>query len=93
MLEKVLRVTASWGWPCLVAKSSWGVDMDGLACPLLRPVAHDRSNEGTLFPARRCLIPSCKDGQWHFTGGIRNPSSWMLMEVLTAWVPVSWIFT
>jgi hypothetical protein len=33
MLEKVIGVTASWGWPCLVAKSPWGSIWIGWLAP------------------------------------------------------------
>jgi hypothetical protein len=47
--------------------------MNGLACPLLRPVACDRSYVETGFPARRHLAPSCKGGRWRFTRGYATP--------------------
>jgi hypothetical protein len=47
MLEKVTRDVASLCWPYLVAKSSHvGVDVDGLACPLHRPMTCSRQMRG-----------------------------------------------
>jgi hypothetical protein len=40
MLEKVLGVGAVRSWPYLIVKSpEVGVDVDGISCPLCRPIA------------------------------------------------------
>jgi hypothetical protein len=50
VLEKVLGDVASWCWPYLAAKSSHArVDVDGLACPLHRPVAYNYQRRGQGF--------------------------------------------
>jgi hypothetical protein len=36
----------------------WGVDVDGLACPLHRPTAHNRQVRGQGLSARCCPILS-----------------------------------
>jgi hypothetical protein len=50
MLEKVPRDIASRCWPYLVAKSSHvGVDVNGLACPLHRPMSCSHQMRGHGF--------------------------------------------
>jgi hypothetical protein len=47
MLEKVVGGVALWCWPFLAAKPSHvRVDMDGPACPLLRPMIHSYPMRG-----------------------------------------------
>jgi hypothetical protein len=49
-LEKIPRGIALWCWPYLVAKCSHaGVDVDGLACPLHRPMNYSRQMRGHGF--------------------------------------------
>jgi hypothetical protein len=48
-------------------------DMDGLACPLLWPGAHCRSDEGIGFSVGLHLVLLRKNGQWCFVGGNTIP--------------------
>jgi hypothetical protein len=93
IVKKVLGVTTLWGWPCLAAKPSWG-SYGRLACPLLWPRAHHRSDEGTGLPTGLCLVPSRKSERWHFRegGGDTRPPTLDACGMLTTWVPVSQVF-
>jgi hypothetical protein len=56
-LEKIPRGIALWCWPYLVAKCSHaGVDVDGLACPLHRPMNYSRQMRGHGFLPGTCII-------------------------------------
>jgi hypothetical protein len=55
--------------------------MDGLACTLLWPGAHHRSDEGTGFPTELHLVPSSRSGRWCFVGGYVAPSLGCLWNV------------
>jgi hypothetical protein len=63
------------------------VDVDGLACPLQRPMACDRQTMGQgLLLGVSCLVVAV--GWWHLSGGMRSPRAWIFGGVLTMWIPV-----
>jgi hypothetical protein len=70
MLRMVLGDVASWcGFNWLLSLPTWGlVDVDGLACPLHRPMAcsHQMSGHGLLSSA--VLSRHCS-GRWCLFGG------------------------
>jgi hypothetical protein len=81
ILKKVLGVAASWGRLHLVAKSLWASTWMGWLAPYSNLRGHG-------FPLGVILSHHAIVGGGILVG-IHNPQSWMLVEVLTTWVPVS----
>jgi hypothetical protein len=84
MSETVLGDVASRCYSTwLLSLPTWGVDVDGLACPCtsysLRP-----SDEGTMPSARCCLVPSLQWSGGAFPGDVKSPGldiSWSIDRV------------
>jgi hypothetical protein len=64
----------------LLSLPTWGSVWTG-NLPHVPAYGLQPSDEGTELPSRRCLVPSCSNGRWHFTGGIRYPRAWISVEV------------
>jgi hypothetical protein len=91
-LEKVPEDVASWCWPCLVAKPSYmGVDVAELACPLHHPMTYSHQTRGHDFLSGNVLSRRAVVGGGALLGDAK-PRAWILVEVLTAYVPVSLSF-
>jgi hypothetical protein len=88
MLETVLGDGSSRSRHYLAAKPShMGVDVDGLACPLQRPVAYNRQTRGHGFLLGAALSHPVVVGGDAFPRDA-NPQAWIFDGVLTVWVPV-----
>jgi hypothetical protein len=72
-LEKVLGVAALWGWPCLVAKSSWGLIWMGWISPYsdLWPAIAQMRGHGLLPGA--VLSHHARVGGGALLGGYASP--------------------
>jgi hypothetical protein len=63
------------GWLYLVAKpSNVGVDVDGLAYPLHRPLFHSCQMRGQSLPLGDVLSCHCSRW-WHLSGDVKPPGS------------------
>jgi hypothetical protein len=67
-------------WLYMVAKPSHvGVDVDGLACPLHRPMVHSYQTRGQGLPPGNALSCRCS-GCWHLLGDVEPPGLRYLVE-------------
>jgi hypothetical protein len=88
MLEHVIGVVASWGRPCLVAKSSWGsIWMGWLApCSDLWPTTILMKGQGFLPSV--VLSHGARVGGGSSLGDMQ-PCLGCLWRCLTTWIPMS----
>jgi hypothetical protein len=72
MLENVLRDVALWCWTYSATKPShMRVDVDGLACPLHRPMACSRQMRGQGFMPGATLSRRAVVGDGAFPGDVK----------------------
>jgi hypothetical protein len=79
-------------YPCLAAKYSHvRVDVDGLACPLHRPMAYSHQTRGWDFMSDVALSRCAAAGGGVSPGDEKSPD-WDIYWRVTVWVPVSLSF-
>jgi hypothetical protein len=72
----VLGDAASWRWfTWLLSLPMWGVDVNGLACPLHRPMACSHQTRGHSFLPSAALshCAALGDGAFPGGGGVKPP--------------------
>jgi hypothetical protein len=80
-------------WLYLAAKPSHvGVNVDGLAYPLHRPMACNRQTRGQGLLPGVILSHQCS-GRWCLSVNVNPTWAWIFSGELTAWVPVLPCFT
>jgi hypothetical protein len=75
------------GFTLLLSLPTWGVDVDGLACPLHRPMAYNHQTRGLSFLPGAALSHRAVVGGATFPGGAK-PRAWIFDGVLAVWVPM-----
>jgi hypothetical protein len=71
----------------LLSLPTWGVDVDGPACPLHYLTASSRQTRGHNFLSGTTLSHRVTVGGGIFSGGV-SPQAWIFDGELTIWVPV-----